>query len=61
MIAGWVAPRLGAKVIKATDVGGILRDGALVYAITTEELLGLGEMCADLELSRLLISRFEVA
>ncbi len=56
-IAGWVASRLGAVFIKATDVDGILRDGALVSEITARELLGMGETCVDLELPRLLISR----
>ncbi|MGP8320184.1 MAG: amino acid kinase family protein [Methanosarcinaceae archaeon] len=56
-IAGWVASRLGAVFIKATDVGGILRDGALVSEITARELLGMGETCVDLELPRLLVLR----
>ena len=56
-IAGWIASRLGAAFIKATDVDGILRDGALVSEITARELLAMGETCVDLELPRLLISR----
>ena len=56
-IAGWVASRLGAVFIKATDVDGILQDGALVSEITARELLGMGETCVDPVLPRLLISR----
>ena len=56
-IAGWVASLLGAVFIKATDVDGVLRDGALVSEITARELLAMGETCVDLELLRLLISR----
>ncbi len=56
-IAGWVASRLGAAFIKATDVDGILRDGALVSKITARELLAMGETCVDPVLPRLLISR----
>jgi aspartokinase-like uncharacterized kinase len=56
-IAGWVASRLGAVFIKATDVDGILRDGALVSEITARELLGMGKTCVDPVLPRLLISR----
>ncbi len=56
-IAGWVASRLGAVFIKATDVDGVLRDGVLVSEITARELLAMGETCVDLELPRLLISR----
>lgn len=56
-IAGWVASRLGAVFIKATDVDGILRDGALVSEITARELLAMGKTCVDPVLPRLLISR----
>jgi len=56
-IAGWVASRLDAVFIKATDVDGVLRDGALVPEIGAAELLGMGETCVDLELPRLLILR----
>jgi len=56
-IAGWVASRLGARFIKATDVDGILQDGALVSEITARELLAMGETCVDPVLPRLLISR----
>ncbi|MEA1869517.1 MAG: amino acid kinase [Euryarchaeota archaeon] len=56
-IAGWVASRLGAVFIKATDVDGVLRDGVLVSEITAHELLAMGETCVDLELPRLLVSR----
>ena len=55
-IAGWVASQLGAVFIKATDVDGILRDGALVSEITARELLAMGETCVDPVLPRLLIS-----
>ncbi|MEA1894575.1 MAG: amino acid kinase [Euryarchaeota archaeon] len=55
-IAGMVASRLGAVFIKATDVDGVLKEGALVSEITARELLGMGETCVDLELPRLLIS-----
>jgi len=56
-IAGWVASELGARFIKATDVDGILRDGALVSEITARELLAMGETCVDPVLPRLLVSR----
>jgi len=56
-IAGWVASRLGAVFIKATDVDGVLRDGVLVSEITARELLAMGKTCVDPVLPRLLISR----
>jgi aspartokinase-like uncharacterized kinase len=56
-IAGWVASQLGAVFIKATDVDGVLRDGALVSEISAEELLAMGKTCVDPVLPRLLISR----
>ncbi|NOQ28589.1 MAG: amino acid kinase [Methanosarcinales archaeon] len=56
-IAGWVASELGAVFIKATDVDGVLRDGALVSEITARELLAMGKTCVDPVLPRLLISR----
>jgi len=56
-IAGWVASELDAAFIKATDVDGVLRGGALVSEITARELLAMGKTCVDLELPRLLVSR----
>ena len=55
-IAGWIAARLCARFIKATDVDGIFRDGELLSETTARELLLMGETCVDAELPRLLIS-----
>ena len=55
-IAGWIAARLCARFIKATDVDGISQDGELLVETTARELLLMGETCVDAELPRLLIS-----
>ncbi len=56
-IAGWIASQLDATFIKATDVGGILRDGVELSEITASELITMGETCVDPELPGLLLSR----
>jgi hypothetical protein len=46
-IAAWMAFRLKARLIKATDVDGIFRDGRLVETIRASELQEMGETCVD--------------
>ncbi|MEA1945543.1 MAG: amino acid kinase [Euryarchaeota archaeon] len=56
-IAGWIASKIGATFIKATDVDGIFRDGVLISEITAEELIKMGGTCVDPELPGLLLSK----
>ncbi|MEA1906384.1 MAG: amino acid kinase [Euryarchaeota archaeon] len=56
-IAGWIASQLDATLIKATDVDGILRNGAQLPEITASELITMGETCVDPELPGLLLAR----
>jgi hypothetical protein len=53
-IAAWVAHKLGARLIKLTDVDGIFLNGELKKELRAEELLGI-ETCVDGELPRFLI------
>lgn len=53
-IAAWVAMKLGARFIKATDVDGIYLDGALKKEVEALELVGK-ETCVDAYLPHFLI------
>ncbi|MCZ7399423.1 MAG: amino acid kinase [Candidatus Methanoperedens sp.] len=53
-IAAWVAQKLGARFIKATDVDGIYLDGALKKELEASELLGK-ETCVDAYLAHFLM------
>ncbi len=53
-IAAWVAQKLGARFIKATDVEGIYLDGALKKELEASELVGK-ETCVDAHLPHFLM------
>jgi aspartokinase-like uncharacterized kinase len=53
-IAAWVAHKLGARLIKLTDVDGIFLNGELKKELGAEEILEI-ETCVDGELPRYLI------
>ena len=46
-IAAWMALKLRARLIKATDVDGIFCDGKLVEEIPAVDLQKMGETCVD--------------
>ncbi|MCD4807296.1 MAG: amino acid kinase [Methanococcoides sp.] len=54
-IAAWVAQRMNARLVKATDVDGIFNDGKMIEEMTLRELERMGETCADRMLSTVLI------
>ncbi|ABE52235.1 amino acid kinase [Methanococcoides burtonii] len=54
-IAAWVAQRMSARLVKATDVDGIFNNGKMIEEITLKELEVMGETCADRMLSTMLI------
>ncbi|HTX43684.1 MAG TPA: amino acid kinase [Methanocella sp.] len=53
-IAAWMAYKLGASLIKATDVGGIIIDGSLQASVDASKLIGI-ETCVDRALPGFLI------
>ncbi|MFQ6071891.1 MAG: amino acid kinase [Methanosarcinales archaeon] len=53
-IAAWIAKKLKARLIKATDVDGIYIDNKLVSTISARELIGK-DTCVDLALPKYLI------
>ncbi|WP_445474760.1 amino acid kinase family protein [Methanococcoides methylutens] len=53
-IAAWVAHRIDAKLIKATDVDGVLNKDGLIEAISAKELESMGETCTDRILPQML-------
>ncbi len=53
-IAAWVALKLGARLIKVTDVDGIYINGILKREITAEEIIGT-ETCVDAALPQFLL------
>lgn len=53
-IAAWVALKLDARFIKATDVDGIYIDGVLQKELSASEITGK-ETCVDAELPRFLM------
>ncbi|NYT20100.1 MAG: amino acid kinase [Methanosarcinales archaeon] len=46
-IAAWVAHRMSAMLIKATDVDGVLKEDELIKEISAKELESMGETCTD--------------
>ncbi|MGA9139028.1 MAG: amino acid kinase [Methanocella sp.] len=46
-IAAWMASKVGARLIKATDVDGIFRDGRLLTSVSASALNSMGETCVD--------------
>jgi len=54
-IAAWMAYRTGSKLIKATDVDGIILDGRLQETIEASKLRGM-ETCVDRALPEFLIN-----
>ena len=54
-IAAWVAQRMNARLVKATDVDGIFNDGKMIEEITLRELEQMAETCADRMLPTMLI------
>jgi aspartokinase-like uncharacterized kinase len=54
-IAAWMAVKTGARLIKATDVDGIFRDGQLLTSVCASELQTRGETCVDRALPGFLI------
>lgn len=46
-IAAWTARRLDARLIKATDVDGVLKNGRPAREISAAEIRRMGETCVD--------------
>ncbi|MCQ1537279.1 amino acid kinase [Methanosarcina sp. KYL-1] len=46
-IAAWAAKQTEARLVKATDVDGIFREGKLLKEVTAAELTGNGSSCID--------------
>ncbi len=54
-IAAWMAWKSGSKLIKATDVDGVLRDSRLLTSVSASALRSMGETCVDRALPDFLI------
>jgi aspartokinase-like uncharacterized kinase len=54
-IAAWMAYKSDSRLVKATDVDGIFRDGRLLESISAGELRSMGETCVDKALPGFLI------
>ncbi|MEA1985251.1 MAG: amino acid kinase [Euryarchaeota archaeon] len=54
-IAAWVASRIGADLVKVTDVDGVFDQDGLVRSIDAQRLEDMGESCVDRSLPRFLI------
>lgn len=46
-VAAWMAFKSGSRLVKATDVDGIFRDGRLLESISAGALREMGETCVD--------------
>jgi aspartokinase-like uncharacterized kinase len=46
-VAAWIAATANARLIKATDVDGVFRDGRLLETVSASTLKGMGETCID--------------
>jgi Uncharacterized archaeal kinase related to aspartokinases, uridylate kinases len=46
-VAAWMAAKANARLIKATDVDGVFRNGYLVRSIDAGDLQTMGETCVD--------------
>ncbi|MGP8323199.1 MAG: amino acid kinase family protein [Methanosarcinaceae archaeon] len=51
-IAAWVADKLNARLVKATDVDGVLVGNVLIQEISATDLLEMGITCVDKELPK---------
>ncbi len=54
-IAAYLAFKTKAKLVKATDVDGVFRDGRLLETVSASALQGMGETCVDEALPGFLI------
>jgi aspartokinase-like uncharacterized kinase len=54
-VAAWMAFRLGARLVKATDVDGVFHDGRLVDSIGARDLQQMRETCVDVALPGFLV------
>jgi 5-(aminomethyl)-3-furanmethanol phosphate kinase len=54
-VAAWMAFKAGARLVKATDVDGVFRDGRLLESVSARALKGMGETCVDKALPGFLI------
>jgi aspartokinase-like uncharacterized kinase len=54
-IAAWVAKKIGARLIKVTDVDGIFSENNLITEIPAAELTGNFKSCVDLALPHYLL------
>jgi hypothetical protein len=50
-----MASKSGARLIKATDVDGVFRDGRLIETVSARALQTMGETCVDNALPGFLI------
>lgn len=46
-VAAWMAFKSGSRLMKATDVDGIFRDGRLLESVSASALKEMGETCVD--------------
>ncbi|AKB85817.1 delta 1-pyrroline-5-carboxylate synthetase [Methanococcoides methylutens MM1] len=53
-IAAWITKRIGAMLVKATDVDGVLNGDELIEEIPARELESMGETCTDRILPKIL-------
>jgi len=54
-IAAWIASRIGAELVKVTDVDGVFDQDRLVRSIDAQCLEKMGETCVDRSLPRFLM------
>jgi 5-(aminomethyl)-3-furanmethanol phosphate kinase len=54
-IAAWMALKSGSRLVKATDVDGVFREGRLAESISASALMAMGETCVDKALPGFLI------
>lgn len=54
-IAAWIAVKTNARLIKATDIDGVFKNGRLIESIGARELQQMGETCVDRALPGFLI------
>lgn len=46
-VAAWMAKKTKARLVKATDVDGVFRDGRLLTEVSAAALQTMGETCVD--------------
>lgn len=54
-VAAWMAAKTKARLVKATDVDGVFRDGRLMTTIAAADLQSMGETCVDKALPGFLV------